>query len=630
MSVTGSSDLIGRAPGGRKLIAVVYADMVGYSRLIGLDDIGTLERLRTLRTTLIDPAIQEHGGRIIQTAGDSLLIVFDSIDGAVRCAVKMQKQVPDHDGDQPPDRAIRFRVGINIGDVIADGTDLHGDGVNVAVRLQAECPAGGICVSRAVRDHVHGRLDLIFDELGSLSLKNISRPVEVFLLRLGSEGIGPGLVLPARLAPSSATRAKPPRLSVLIAPLRNLRVPEEYKYLVEGIAEDISTDLSVHPDTFVVDPFETLRRGGDPASPRAVASSLGVGYVIQGSIRGIVDRLSTNLQLIHVETGVRLWSERFDIDIGGTIDAGKEISSRATFTLFLKLLEDALRRIETIPSAEWTPDDLATRGRALLARPLTAQRVQDPFRQEALQCFEQALARAPDAIFARMGIAGLLISKVGMGQSPSGGPDEARAEQLLADVLRVNGQSAIAHTLMGTLRRLQFRFNDSLIEHRVALEAAPNFPPAVGGLGVTLAFLGQPDKAIPLLERSLRFSPHAYSAPLSLGCLGLAHLLLGDTAEAITSLRTARAMNPRVYLIYCWLAAALGQNGELDEAGAALRQAIEMRPDLVSYISVLLTRASPQFVTLFQRTVYAGLRRAGLSDVWAETDERPLGWVGNQ
>jgi class 3 adenylate cyclase len=183
MSVTNSSDLTGRARGGRKLIAVVYADMVGYSRLIGLDDLGTLERLRILRRTLIDPAINEHGGRIVQTGGDSLLIVFDSIDGAVRCAVSIQHQAPDYDDDQPPDRAIRFRVGINIGDVIADGTDLHGDGVNVAARLQAECPPGGICVSRAVRDHVHDRLDLTFEELGALSLKNISRPVEAFVVR---------------------------------------------------------------------------------------------------------------------------------------------------------------------------------------------------------------------------------------------------------------------------------------------------------------------------------------------------------------------------------------------------------------------------------------------------------------
>ena len=148
MSFATPSDLIGRAPGGRKLIAVVHADMVGYSRLIGLDDVGTLSRLRTLRRDLVDPAVEEHGGRIIQTAGDSLLIVFDSIDGAVRCAVKVQQLVPVYDGDQPPERRIRFRVGISIGDVIVDGTDVHGDGVNVAARLQAECPPGGVCITR--------------------------------------------------------------------------------------------------------------------------------------------------------------------------------------------------------------------------------------------------------------------------------------------------------------------------------------------------------------------------------------------------------------------------------------------------------------------------------------------------
>ena len=140
-------------------------------------------RLRALRRELIDPAIEEHGGRIVNTGGDSLLIVFDSIDGAVRCAVKVQQQVPAYDGDQPPDRAIRFRVGINVGDVIPDGTDVHGDVVNVAARLQAECPPGGICVSRQVRDHVQDRLDLVFEELGPLNLKNIARPVEAFVLR---------------------------------------------------------------------------------------------------------------------------------------------------------------------------------------------------------------------------------------------------------------------------------------------------------------------------------------------------------------------------------------------------------------------------------------------------------------
>ena len=186
MAETQASDQSGHSSHRRKLIAVVYADMVGYSRLIGLDDAETLERLRAVRTAVIDPAIAEHGGRIVQTGGDSLLMVFDSIDGAVRCAVKVQQQVPNHDAGHAPDRAIRFRIGIDIGDAIADGADLHGDGVIVAARLQAECPPGGICVSRAVRDHVHDRLDLAFETLGLLNLKNIARPVEAFVLRSAS------------------------------------------------------------------------------------------------------------------------------------------------------------------------------------------------------------------------------------------------------------------------------------------------------------------------------------------------------------------------------------------------------------------------------------------------------------
>lgn len=176
-------DLGGTSLDGRKLIVVLYADMVGYSRLIRMDDVGTLRRLRVLRSKVIDPAIEQHGGRIVQTAGDFLLAVFDSIDGAVSCAVAVQQAVPAQDSAHPPDRAIRFRIGLNIGDAIADGADLHGEVVNVAARLQAECPPGGICVTRAVRDQVRDKLDLSFEELGALDLKNIGRPIEAFVLR---------------------------------------------------------------------------------------------------------------------------------------------------------------------------------------------------------------------------------------------------------------------------------------------------------------------------------------------------------------------------------------------------------------------------------------------------------------
>ena len=244
MSGSNASDLIGRSLDRRKLIAVVYADMVGYSRLIGLDDAGTLQRLRSLRSNLIDPAIEQYGGRIVQTGGDSLLIVFDSIDGAVRCAVEVQQQVPTYDGNQPLDRAIRFRVGINIGDAIADGTDLHGDAVNIATRLQAECPPGGICVSRSVHDHVHDRLNLTFEPLGAVRLKNIARPVEAFVVKLDSGAGSPESVKRPYVDNLPEGLPLPDRPSIAVLAFTNMSGDPEQDYFADGIVEEIVTALS--------------------------------------------------------------------------------------------------------------------------------------------------------------------------------------------------------------------------------------------------------------------------------------------------------------------------------------------------------------------------------------------------
>ena len=357
MSVTRASDAIGGLPDPRRLIAVVYADMVGYSRLIGLDDLETLERLRRLRSNLIDPAIEGHGGRIVQTGGDSLLMVFNSIDGAVRFAVKVQQDVPAHDGDQPPDRAIRFRVGINIGDAIADGTDLHGDAVNVAVRLQAECPPGGICVSRAVRDHVHDRLDLDFEELGSVSLKNIARPVEAFVLKLDADHqpgggrvmtivdpvpshavavvttasrhrrrwlpfavAGAGAIVsvgfvvwalhpgewrdlfgfgsPARPV-EVATLAAPTRLagrpSVAVLPFKNLSSDAIHDFFSDGITEDIITALGRFSNLLVIAKSASFRLKDPNVTPAEIGRLLNARYLLEGSIRRDGNRVRVSL-----------------------------------------------------------------------------------------------------------------------------------------------------------------------------------------------------------------------------------------------------------------------------------------------------------------------------------------------
>ena len=324
-----SSNPAANSPERRKLIAVVYADMVGYSRLIGLDDQGTLERLRTLRRNLIDPAIDEHGGRIVQTGGDSLLVVFDSIDGAVRCAVKVQQQVPVHDRDQPPDRAIRFRVGINIGDAIADGTDLHGNAVNVAARLQAECPPGDVCVSRSVRDHVRGRLDITIEEVGALNLKNIAYPVEAYIVRLDCDSV-PNSVERSLVHITGEPLPLPGKPSIAVLAFTNMSGDPEQEYFSDGIADDIITELSRSRSLFVIARNSSFSYKGGATNLKQVARELGVRYIVEGSVRRSGDRVRVNAQLIEAEVGSHIWAERYDRALEDVFAVQDEITAAVT------------------------------------------------------------------------------------------------------------------------------------------------------------------------------------------------------------------------------------------------------------------------------------------------------------
>ena len=360
VSASGPSDPTEGPPDRRKLVAVVYADMVGYSRLIGLDDAGTLDRLRTLRRTVIDPAVEEHGGKIVQTGGDSLLIVFDSIDGAVRCALKVQEQLPILDGDQPPDRAIRFRIGINIGDAIADGTDLHGDAVNVAARLQAECPPGGICVSRSVRDHVHGRLDLTFEELGTLKLKNIARPVEAFVLRPLATGNKARSVELSRLRRDHDVPPLPDKPSIAVLAFANMSGSPDQEYFSDGIADDIITELSRNRWLFVIARNSSFTYKGRAVGVKQVAHELGVRYILEGGVRRSGDRIRVTAQLIEAETGSYIWAERYDRSVNEVFAVQDEITGRIATELNVELIGAEAARPNQNPNVI----DYILRGRA--------------------------------------------------------------------------------------------------------------------------------------------------------------------------------------------------------------------------------------------------------------------------
>ena len=543
MSATGGNlDVAGKAAGGRKLIAVVYADMVGYSRLIGLDDAGTLHRLRTLRHALIDPAIREHGGRVVQTGGDSLLVAFDSIDGAVRCAVRVQQQVPVYDGDQPPDRRIRFRIGINIGDVIPDGTDLHGDGVNIAVRLEAAGPVGGICVSRTVRDHVHGQLDLAFEPVGELTLKNIARPVEAFVLRLDptaetsevskltSTASDVGLSNAPRLPAVPLTLPDKPSIAVL--PFQNMSGDPEQEYFADGITEDITTALSRLRWFFVIARNSSFTYKRKIIDVRLVAEELGVRYVLEGSVRKSGDRLRITAQLIDAATGSHIWAQRYDRQVADIFALQDEITSNVVATI-----EPQLYAAEDIRAKHKRPESLNAWDCVARALSLTIK-VTKHDNAAAQDLLKKAIAIDPSYAQAYS----LLAFSLSLANSWSWQPSESVLEpawDFAQKAVRLDVDDPWAHLALGHLHRQRRELEDAVAEFQNAVALNPNFAFAHTHLGLALCFLGRSEEALAELDTAERLSPRDFQAGLNNTARAIACFIDGRYRDGVDFARRA-------------------------------------------------------------------------------------------
>ncbi len=581
----------------RKLVAVMHMDMVGYSRLIGLDDADTLSRLKALRNALIEPAIDEHGGRIIQTAGDSVLVVFDSIDGAVGCALNVQRLMPAYDGAHPPERQIRFRVGVEIGDVIADGTDVHGDGVNVAVRLQSMSPPGGIYVSRAVRDHVRAQSGLVFDSVGPLSLKNIARPVEAFSLRVTN-------------TPSTASSVAPSSSpSLVILPFEVLGSDGPNSWLAEAITDDLTTELSRFSG---IDVIARSRRtfAGDTDIQR-IGRELSAGYAVQGSVRALGQRIWVNTQLIDTETGKHLHADRIPC-VAANYD---EVLSRIVRSLKLALVADRRRRIGTRPISDLTTADLLVLGQDTLEQPILPQNS-----TQARGFFEQALVIDPDLTEAQTGVAFLLVSDIFRGWSAAPKQDQAYAEQLLNKAIARDPNHWRAHAAMAALRFIQGCLEDSKAAWEMAIALDPHAPLSFCQLGRVLLFMGRLDPAVANIEKAICLSPREPGVVVAYSVLGHCRLLQTNVEGALEHLRRAHAQNSGLYHIHQLLAAAFGLAGELDRARASLAEAIRLKPQFNTLERI---RAAHPWLTdrryqeLAEPTVLVGLRRAGLPDACA-------------
>jgi adenylate cyclase len=343
----------------RRLAAILAADVAGYSRLMGVDEEGTLALLKALRRELADPKIKEHRGRIVKTTGDGLLIEFASVVDAVRCAVEVQREMAERNADVSPDGRIEFRMGINLGDIMKDGRDIYGDGVNVAARLEALAEPGGICVSRVVRDQVRDKLAFSFEDLGEQQVKNIARPIRVHRILLGDKPARPEASPGA--APNSSL-ALPNKPSIAVLPFQNMSGDPEQEYFADGMVEEIITALSRIRWLFVIARNSSFTYKGQPIDVKQVGRELGVRYVLEGSVRKAGQRVRITAQLIDAQSSTHLWADHFD----GFLEDVFELQDRVANSV-AGVIEPTLQAAEIHRSAQRSMNDTTTYDRYLRA-----------------------------------------------------------------------------------------------------------------------------------------------------------------------------------------------------------------------------------------------------------------------
>jgi adenylate cyclase len=607
----------------RRLTAILAADVAGYSRLMGADEEGTHERLKAHLAELVHPKITEHRGRVVKNTGDGFLAEFPSVVDAVRCAVEMQRGMVERNAGIAALQRIEFRIGVNLGDVIAEEHDIFGDGVNVAARLEALAEPGGICVSRVVRDQVRDKLPYPFEDGGEQSVKNIARPVRVYAIGAIAVAATP-LVLtevqsgPARRGiipkpPVGGLTAKPSRLSIVVLPLANLSSDPEQEYFADAITDDLTTDLSRIVNSFVISRTTAFVYKGKPVDVRQIGSELGVRYVLEGSVRRLGEQVQVNVQLIDAESGSHIWADRFDTDRANLAKAQSEITTRLARTLKLELLEAVGRRIEQDDPVNLDASDLVMRGWFLFYRPLSPANL-----DAAQRAFEQALEIEPASFDARVGIATILNERVPTGLSQSREQDMARSEQLLSEAFERDRNDSWALSELGRLRRFQGRLVEAQIEFEKAIARDPNNTRAILQLGITLMLLGRPEAALPHIEEVLQLNPSYQNVFYRYFWVGYCHLLLAHTDEAIDFFRKTIAAGLQSGMLVL-LAAALGLRGDVDEAKATLAEALKLKPEINSIAKVRAFPIGgvidvPHLVALQEKTIFAGLRKAGMPE----------------
>jgi adenylate cyclase len=583
----------------RRLAAILAADVAGYSRLMGADEEGTLERLKALRRELLDPKIAEYHGRIVKTTGDGLLVEFASVVDAVRCAVVMQQAMPERNTDVAADNRIELRIGINLGDVIVEGDDLYGDGVNIAARIEALTDAGGVFVSNTVHDQVRDRLPFVFEDLGEQQVKNIARPVRVYRVRDTAAAANSPL---CTVQPALPLPDKP---SIAVLPFQNISGDPEQEYFADGMVEEIITALSRIRWFFVIARNSTFTYKGRAVDVKQVGRELGVRYVLEGSVRKSGKRIRVTAQLVEAETGNHVWAERYDRDLADIFAVQDEITERV-----VAAIEPELYAAEQVRSQSKPPDSLDAWECVIRALSCIGQGTRDENTEAEALC-RRAIAIAPGYGRAHSLLAWALLRRsLWSGDFQTVVP-EVSAETQTA--LALDDRDPWAYFVPGMLQARLRRFGEAARSSRQALELNPNFALAHAFLATTLANQGASQEAISGAEHALRLSPRDRPVGVYASmAMANVHFTAGRYAECATWARNLIEKSPGYLAGHIFLTAALALEGHPTAAAEARDTLVRFRPE---FSLAWMTENLPMPVTgEMAERLREGLRKAGVPE----------------
>ena len=585
----------------RKLAAVLAADVVGYSRLMGRDEAGTHARLKEHRAQRLEPALARNGGRLVKLTGDGVLAEFASAVDALRAAIDFQQAVDEANATLPVEQRIVFRVGLHIGDLIVDGDDLYGDGVNVAARLEGEAAPGGIVVSGALHDAAAGRLQAEFVDLGRLSLKNIDRPVQAY--RIEWQGQQQTSV---SAAGATTPLPLPDKPSIAVLPFQNMSVDPEQEYFVDGLVEDIITALSRVKWFFVIARNSSFTYKGKSVDVRRVGQELGVRYILEGSIRKAGNRVRLTAQLIEARNGNHLWADKYD----GTLDQIFDLQDQIVEKL-IGAIEPKLRLSETTRSHQKRPENLKAFDLALQAMFKFTQMTSESL-ADAIGLLDRAIVLEPSYAHALGLAASIRAHQALFGWSANAERDMMEAVALSRRALDTDPEDPMAlRTAATTTALVKKDYQGSLDFVDRSLEIDANSAMSWGIRGYTNLYAGESDQAVSDLQRALRLSPYdQWGAQYSSG-IALALLIADLSEESLRWARKAVQQNPHWTGAQRVLIAALALVDRIEEAEAMAKAFLEIEPN---FSVRRYAEGAPFRRTAGYERFFAALRLAGLPE----------------